>query len=254
MKITVLSPHQGDAAFSVGLAVEAWLRGGHAVQVLNCFTKSDYSPFSDLEFIHGNDRRSYVMGLRRREDVRWSRQYRPEFGLTDLGLRDAPQRLRCAGEAVCGLAANPGDGAIPKIRKALEGRKMDALVLPRGLGDHVDHATARMAAEEGWGPELAMAFYEDLPYAARPGVAEGTERRVREVAAEVGELRPVFASEAGDTRVAVARKCRLALCYDSQIDSATTEAIGEFCVRYGGRERLWANDAWRGCALKGAAS
>ncbi len=131
---------------------------------------------------------------------------------------------------------------------------MDALALPLGLGDHVDHVTARLAAEGGWGKELAVAFYEDLPYAARAGVAEGIEARVTEVAVGGGGLRPVFAAAAGDVAAAVARKCKLALCYDSQIDTETSEAIAGFCTRYGGRERLWANEAWRESALKGEAS
>jgi len=38
MKITVLSPHRDDAAFSVGLAIAEWLNAGYAVEVVNCFT------------------------------------------------------------------------------------------------------------------------------------------------------------------------------------------------------------------------
>ena len=76
------------------------------------------------------------------------------------------------------------------------------------------------------------------------------EGRVEEVEGIAGSgLTPVFAAEAGDLERAVERKRRLALCYDSQIDSEVTEAIAEFCRRYGGRERLWANEAWRRAGL-----
>gem|GEM_PF-6042353 len=34
-------------------------------------------------------------------------------------------------------------------------------------------------------------------------------------------------------------------CYDSQIDESVTTEIAEFSRRYGGRERLWGNAAWR---------
>ena len=256
LKITILSPHRDDAAFSVGLAVQTWLRAGHAVEVVNCFTRSEYSPFGDLAFVHANDRRSYVTALRHREDVLWSSQYKPKVLLADLNLRDGPQRRQCSVEEVCGLPVDMKDGALEKIGKALERRRdrLDALVLPLAIGDHVDHVTARAAAVAMCGTQLPVAFYEDLPYAARPGAAAGIEARVEELASAVGDLRAVFADEAGEVEARVARKRRLALCYDSQIDSEITDSIANFCVRYNGRERLWANDAWQESALKGAAS
>ena len=48
---------------------------------------------------------------------------------------------------------------------------------------------------------------------------------------------------------AVAKKRRVAWCYDSQIDEAATTGIAEFCRRYEGRERIWANAAWRAAGL-----
>ena len=252
VKIAILSPHPGDAAFSLGLAVQTWLEAGHAVEVLNCFTRSEYSPFADLEFVHANDRRSYVTALRHREDIRWSVKYKPKPGLSDLGLRDGPQRRQCGVDEVCGLAVNPADGALEKIGRALERRvlakKMDALLLPLGVGGHVDHLTARVAAASLYGGELPVAFFEDLPYAARVG---GIEAGVRELAETAGELAAVFAGEAVAAEGGVARKRRLALCYDSQIDDVTAEMIAGFCAGYGGRERVWGNAAWGGGGVGG---
>ena len=48
---------------------------------------------------------------------------------------------------------------------------------------------------------------------------------------------------------AVAKKRRVAWCYDSQIDEAATTGIAEFCRRFEGRERIWANAAWRAQGL-----
>jgi LmbE family N-acetylglucosaminyl deacetylase len=247
VKITVLSPHRDDAAFSVGLTIGIWLDRGHRVEVVNCFTKSEYSPFGDLSFVHANDLRTYVTALRHKEDLRWSRQYRRPVGLTDLNLRDAPQRLQCSVEEVCSTPVKTDDPAMARIRTALERRAADALVLPLAIGDHVDHVTARLAAQDGWPASLPVAFYEDLPYSARPGAAEGILDRASGVAAG---LNPRFSSEAGDVTAAVARKRQLALCYDSQIDSEVTEQIACFCERYQGRERLWVNDAWRDAGLE----
>lgn len=246
MKITVLSPHRDDAAFSLGLTIGVWQDLGHHVAVVNCFTKSEYSPFGDLAFVGENDLRSYVTALRHQEDLRWSRQYQSPVGLTDLNLRDAPLRLRCAADQVCSISVDSEDPAIAKIRSALEKRATDALVLPLAIGDHVDHLTARAAAQDGWPASLLIGFYEDLPYSARPGVADGIV--LRATTAPDG-LEPWFASIDGDVRAAVARKRQLALCYDSQIDSEVTEQIARFCEQYGGRERLWVNRAWREAGL-----
>jgi hypothetical protein len=86
-----------------------------------------------------------------------------------------------------------------------------------------------------------MAFYEDLPYAARPGAARGIEALADSIA---NDLRASFVCGKTDVRAAEERKRCLALCYDSQIDHAVAEQIAGFCQRYGGRERLWVNRAW----------
>ena len=246
MKITVLSPHRDDAAFSVGLAIGTWIAAGHAVEVVNCFTKSRYCPFGDLDFVHANDLQSYVRAVRLKEDVRWSRKYARAVTLVDLNLRDAPQRLRIGVGEVCSTAPVDGDEAVGKIRRALERLVTGALLIPLGIGDHVDHVTARMAAERGWPETLPVAFYEDLPYAARVGAAEGIEGRVAGLGLGVEAC---FVGEGGDVEGAVRRKRELAVCYDSQVDSEVVEQIAGFCERYGGRERVWGNQGWRDSGL-----
>ena len=250
MKIVVVSPHRDDAAFSLGLAIETWLDAGHTVDVMNCYTRSEYSPFGDNVAVHPNDRRTYVMALRLREDELWRRHYGKGLSLSDLNLKDGPQRMRCTIDEVCTRLVNPEDNTMPKIRESLGKRRPDALILPLALGNHVDHATARDAAAFAQGSELPLGFYEDLPYASRPGAAELIEERVQEMAAGIGApLLPVFARPAQEIEMAVRRKRRLALCYDSQIDGEVTEAIARFCERYDGRERMWVNQAWRESAL-----
>jgi hypothetical protein len=94
---------------------------------------------------------------------------------------------------------------------------------------------------------VPYAFYEDLPYAL-----EMAEEEVAQAAAGVGaELEPVFAGEVQEIGVAIRRKRRLTLCYDSQIEDATAERMAELCAQFGGRERLWANPAWRASELAG---
>ena len=241
MKITVLSPHRDDAAFSVGLAVETWLDAGQDVEVVNCFTESEYIPFAGANFDQQRDRQTRATELRHLEDVRWSHGYSHPVKLIDLHLSDAPQRLQCSVDSVCALSVSPDDPAISAIRSAQSQRLLEALVLPLAIGNHVDHLTARIAAQGAIATTLPVAFYEDLPYAARPGAAAGIEERAENLASG---LKPVFVCQATDVSIAVAKKRHMALLYASQIDEEATEQICKFCERYGGRERLWVNSAW----------
>jgi LmbE family N-acetylglucosaminyl deacetylase len=252
VKITVVSPHRGDAAFALGLSVEAWLAQGHAVEVVSCFTRSEFAPYSDVGSVHANDRVSFVTAVRKREDEAWRKRFGvAKLTLTDLNLKDAPIRLHCGPEEVFGRATDVSEKVVSKIRRALELSKAGAVVLRLGLSGHVDHVSARDAALNA--PTLVglpIAFYEELPYAAAAGAEGAIEAAVHALSLALqSELQPVFASESRQSDAAVAeavqRKRRAAWCYDSQIDEGATTGIAEFCRRYQGRERLWANAVWR---------
>jgi len=233
-----------DAALSAGLAVGPWLEQGHAVEVVNCFTRSELAPFSDADSVHENDRMSFVSALRKREDEAWQKLYRSaKLTFTDVNLKDAPLRLHCAPGDVFRVAVNESDKAFAKIQKALERSRAAAFVFPLGLGGHVDHRIACEAAAACAGAS-PVAFYEDQPFATQGPAA--IEAVVQGIAARMGvELTPVFADEAGDVESAVERKRRMAWCYVSQLDDAQVEQVARDCARYGGRERLWANAKWQ---------
>ena len=165
------------------------------------------------------------------------------LSLKDLNVKDAPLRMHCPVEEVRTVAVNPFDKAMLKLLKAVEGA--DAVVAPLALGGHVDHRTAREATAAMAVGAKPWAFYEDLPDALEAGEAE-IERSAQAIGAD---LVPVFASAEGDIETSIKRKRRLALCYDSQIEDATAEQIAAYCGRFGGRERLWANAAWRASEL-----
>ena len=100
------------------------------------------------------------------------------------------------------------------------------MLLPLGVGGHVDHRTARLAGISALPEGTAVGFYEDLPYAARVEPVGTIAERV----AEIGGLTAGFVGEAGDVAEAVARKRRLALFYDSQIDSDVVAQIAGFLL------------------------
>ena len=217
------------------------------------FTRSLQAPFSDAEFVHENDRLSYVSAMRLREDEVFvqrltqdlPRSAKGNLQMVDLNLKDAPIRLRCPLEEVCDRPVNPDDPAIEKIRRALERQAeagaMEALVLPLALGEHVDHLTVRAAAFN-LTPSLPSAFYEDLPYATtHPSAAVDLFALREEAGSRLNEpLAPVLYRIASALEV----KRRLVAGYASQIDDEATGLICDFAMRYDGGERLWVNRPW----------
>lgn len=256
MRIVVVSPHRDDAAFSLGLSIEHWLAAKQTVQVLNCFTQSDYAPYSDAESLHPNDRTSFVSAIRKREDAAWNKLLGGRLQFTDLDLLDAPLRLACPIVEALSLPIRAGDravarvaGAVAKLARAGAPERL-AFVLPLAVGAHIDHRVVQQAGLEALaGSPLPVAFYEDLPYAARPGGVEEIGSRVEATALAV---QPAFASgeQPVPERSLGSKRC-MAECYDSQIDSEVAEQIASFAQQYGGRERLWVNNAWSASASLG---
>ncbi len=253
VKIVVFSPHRDDAAFSVGLSVASWLAAGHTVQVLNCFTQSAYAPFSDAGSLHLNDRTSFVSATRKREDIAWSKLLGGKLRITDLDLLDAPLRLGCTLDEVLSVPIRAGDRAVSRVAGSIAktARQQFAVVLPLAIGGHIDHRVTRAAGIEALASASGpLAFYEDLPYAMRPGAIGSIAPSAEETGFSLATSFSVLPfSDDPQREERIASKTRMAECYDSQIDSAEARGIANFCTQYAGRERLWANAAWRESAL-----
>jgi LmbE family N-acetylglucosaminyl deacetylase len=245
VKIAVLSPHRKDAALSLGLSVAAWVAAGHKVSVVNVCTRSEWAPFSDADSVHANDRMSFVSALRHREDEAWRRRVGAGLTLVDLNLKDAPLRMHCTLDEASVVDVNPNDKAISKLQKAIQVLQPAALAIPLGLDPDVDHRTV-LAGAESFAKVLPCGFYEELPAA----LSVSGEEAAHQLSARLGlQLREAYAGSGED---AVKRKLRIALGYDSQINDASAGAIAELAAKYGGRERLWANDAWMATGLGSA--
>jgi LmbE family N-acetylglucosaminyl deacetylase len=174
--------------------------------------------------------------------------FKNHLQMLDLNLKDAPIRLRVPLDQVYATPVNPADSSLEKIRKALtrqlELGAMEALVLPAGVGNHVDHLTVREAAST-FTASLPSAFYEDLPYVATDSSAENDLAALRETAVERSDaLTEVVCRTDEPVADAVLRKRKLVLNYASQIDEEAGDVISSFATRYDGGERLWANKLW----------
>jgi LmbE family N-acetylglucosaminyl deacetylase len=233
-----------------------WLTSRHAVTLLNVFTRSRYAPYSDAAFVHENDELSYVSAMRLREDELFLRRIKESLpkglknnlNMHDLNLKDAPIRLRVPIDQVCNTPVNSADPSLEKIRRALarqtELGTMDAVVLPAGLGNDVDHLTVREAAMS-FASSLPAAFYEDLPHLATHPSAIADLETLNSAANERNDPLTEIICHTGEPATdAIVRKRKLVLNYASQIDDEAGDVISNFAARYDGGERVWANKLW----------
>jgi hypothetical protein len=236
--------------------MEGWLAAKHRVTVLGVFTRSTTAPFSDADTVHPNDLLSYVSGMRRKEDGELLKLL-PKLRMEDLNLKDAPIRLRCGVDEEFTTAPAADDSAVPKIHKALTKldaeMKIDAVVLPLGLGHHVDHLVVRNSALD-FGATRACAFYEDLPDALRNGALFDADRDIdpavhNEMAALGQTYTPAALKGVQDAEASIKLKLKMVSVYASQIDEPTMQTISNFATRYGAGERVWANAAWLSLGL-----
>ena len=161
-RIAILSPHRDDAAFSCGILMHRCGGAGVEVEIVNIFTESGYAPY------FGSKDVAEITRARREED-RELLGLLTRCSLADLGLRDAPLRLGIEVEQVVRkpLSRERFDEEVRALAAKLDVLEGFHLVLlPLGLGGHVDHCSAREAGRLRLRPEC-MGFYEDLPYAAR---------------------------------------------------------------------------------------
>jgi LmbE family N-acetylglucosaminyl deacetylase len=227
--ITVLSPHQDDAAFSLANTIAAAARAGQAVRIVNCFTRSEYAPYSPAENLCD------IPAIRAREDREFASRIGGRIEIVDLDRADAPLRLGIPVSEVrrCRIGRSAREEA-GWIADALARIDDGFLLAPLGLGSHVDHLIAADAALRLWRRGQPVGFYEDLPYAAEMRsccVLRCVDRMARLVAA------PLHAALVGQD--AGAPRKRFAIeAYRSQVSAEQLQSVTGYGDCHGG-ERVW---------------
>lgn len=231
--LLAISPHPDDVAFSASQAVRSALAAGWRVVVCTVFSRSAFAPFGP------DGDTDAVTALRRAEDRAWVAALGAGVSLVDLGRPDAALRPEHLGD-FDPVATDPL-GPLDLFEMATLMAHFESLVaaatallLPLALGEHLDHVLVRDAAIRAAKGRCALAFYEDLPYAATLSPSEvgvGVERAAMAlgtplVARRTPRLDPILRR----------RDC---LLYASQIDSEGAWALVAYGGRHGGAERLW---------------
>ncbi len=233
--VTLVAPHQDDVALSLSMTAACLIARGIAVRIVNCFTVSAFAP--------GGKRlgQTEISSLRREEDRRFAGALGLEGPVTDLGFHDAP--LRCRG----GIRDifHPGEfrpddrEQLSALSTAIRGVSgAGPVILPLAIGNHVDHRLARDAGLLACGAN-PLAFYEDLPYAARCQPTE-TASVVEHVASRLrAGLSPLLVG----SREHLQAKERYLAFYLSQLSDAVRRRVLDYSRAHGG-ERLWVTPAW----------
>jgi LmbE family N-acetylglucosaminyl deacetylase len=180
--VVAVSPHLDDAAFSAGALLSGLAAAGAEVHVVTVFTATVPDPTgfalacqTDKGLAPDVD----YMALRRAEDAAAT----AALGVRGrhLPLPEAPHRGYRSAAALFGPVV-PGDEGCPDVVRAaltgvldevldgVPGGRVDLLLGPQALGDHVDHRHVRtavdaLAHERG----LPLVRWADTPYVLRPG-------------------------------------------------------------------------------------
>jgi LmbE family N-acetylglucosaminyl deacetylase len=174
-----LSPHLDDAALSCGGAIAAQRAAGECVLVATLCTAA---PAPDMQFSDLALEFHRTWGLAPAEVVAARLgEERRALEILDAdsywaGMLDAiyryPEGYNTRGSLFNAPAA--ADPLLPALSQFIGGLREHApgatFYAPLGVGNHVDHLITHAAARAALGD--APLFYEDLPYATRPGVLD----------------------------------------------------------------------------------
>ena len=202
--ILVLSPHLDDAAFSCGGLLAQFADAGMRVVVATVFTRSVPHPTGfalACQTDKGLGADVDYMALRREEDRRAMAILGAEPRWLDLP--EAPHRGYHSAAALFAGPVAPEDTIVDAVadtfRLLQRDLRPDAVLIPSGIGQHIDHRQVISAARRTI-PDMAQVYYRDAPYVIRnpsaPPAAtlSGFERTITEVS--VGLDRKIAASAA----------------------------------------------------------
>ncbi len=231
-KVLILSPHCDDIAFSLGASIMAreW---GELVTGVVIFSESRYS------LSRGWDNDAAAQTAVRNAEERAAAAlggYRVEFlGFPEPGVRPGYTQVTDIFSPDLDFTRDPvWEGVDARLRALLA--EFDAagggiVLSPLGVGRHVDHcmtAAAFRAALKTL-PNIAPAFYEDLPYAAR-----FTSQEIRRLVPDGLGLKPVLFRRGN-----LADKLRLLRVYASQVSADDYDSVAAHWDCRGWGELVW---------------
>lgn len=172
--LLTLSAHLDDAAFSVGPLL-AKLAADVRIVVATVFTKSVANPQGfalACQLDKGLPATVDYMAIRRNEDLEWSEM----MGIEAIHgpFVEAPHRGYQSAPALFGSVLPTDEIAVDLqnwLNHLIESHTPDAVLIPLGLGNHVDHQWVRRVAEASPFNQQVTGYYKDQPYAVKSNQA-----------------------------------------------------------------------------------
>lgn len=226
----IISPHPDDLAFSIGGTILKGRRSTGKLAV-TVFTRSSYGPFG-CEGLSTEQ----ISARRRDEDRRFFKTVGIPYvhlDFPDTTLRGYPNF-----ESAREKERASDDPIFPTVRDTLRNLAeligVESVILPLGVGNHIDHLISRDALrfpKQGWN----YIYYEDVPYTTGFSLTE-----IDELARRVdAELRPFYTR----IRDVISIKMRNLRLYASQVGKEEINLAMAHCKRLGPREqpaeRIW---------------
>ncbi len=248
-----LSPHLDDAALSCGGRIYQERQAGLSVLVLNIFAGDPPPAATETAFVAALHARweldTNPVQARRAEDQRALALLDAAglyWELPDCIYRRHPatgQFLYYTEKHLNGPVHPSEEGLVETVAQRLAALPLAAgghVYAPLTVGGHVDHRLVRQAAEAWGAPGGELVYYEDYPYAARPGtlaaiLGDGNWR---------DELLYLAERE-------MAAKIAAIACYDSQISTffcgvdEMAQRLRAYAASVGGAVGVGAERYWR---------
>ncbi|MEZ5320863.1 MAG: NADPH-dependent FMN reductase [Microthrixaceae bacterium] len=227
MRVLVVSPHFDDAPLSLGQSMLDGALRDSAITVGIVFSRSNWT-----RWIHPRRSRTpAVSAIRRVEETVNARRF--GYRVRTAGFEEAVLR---SGDADPRRLLDPGvdPRASPYLRPITDrlrcwAERVDVVVAPLGIGDHVDHRLCSAACSDLAGDGVEVVWYEDRPYS--------TWCTPEAVASRAHELDDTLVRRAAGTPIGPAK--RRLVFYPSQLDE-------------GFRARSTATSGWAGAKACGA--
>ncbi|WP_454170620.1 PIG-L deacetylase family protein [Microbacterium paulum] len=157
MSTWILSPHADDAALSLAVA----LRSEVFPEPIGVVTAYSVSTFA----VDEGRSQSSITAMRTAEDSRFAAAF--DVSIRQLGLRDAPLRRSIKGTDVFDLRLPVLSRSVNALARRVRSIQNDwsktTLVVPSGVGGHIDHRVAARASDGL--PASSVFAYADQPYA-----------------------------------------------------------------------------------------
>lgn len=171
--VVILSPHMDDAVLSLGQHIIKWVKENKRVKivtVMTSFGENENVPIYTKNYVIKSGFKSITdfQAARKKEDIEVMKSLGVEYehwDLVDGGFRGEKKDLYyypTKNDLVSGIITKKDRKIVRKITRMILKLKAKMILIPYGIGGHVDHVILKKAAEKV--KKNSKLFYLESPY------------------------------------------------------------------------------------------